>query len=208
MGKPKPKPKDLEHRTFESAGLELREAPGGVTAIEGYAAVFNQAAYGEKILPGAFTKSLRERPDIKAYWSHNSAMPIGRTSNGSLVLREDEKGLWVRIEPNQDITWARDALESVRSGLVSQFSFGMRVISAVVEEHEGEQVTVLKEVALYEVSPVAEPWYEGTCAVARERDCDEDDAAGRPEPVQADHSTEAQSQARTRRLRLLQLQEQ
>ena len=162
-------PDGVERRTLPAAGLVVRDADGAVSTIEGYAAVFNQPAYGEVIRPGAFTKTLRERPDIRALWSHNSDLVLARTANGTLELAEDDHGLRVRLRPPQSITWCKDALEAVRTGLVTGFSFGMRIIDARQEEHDGQPVTALREVALYEVSPVAEPWYEGTEAVARDR---------------------------------------
>ena len=198
-------------RRFEvrAAGAE---AGAEVTRIEGYAAVFNQIAYGEVIRPGAFTKTLAEQDDIKAFWSHDSAKPLGRTTNGTLTLRQDAHGLAVVITPNQDTSFGRDALAAVARGDVSQMSFGFSIINAARETVDGEDIDVLRELRLYEVSPVAEPWYEGTDAQARELELSSQrgDAGGdAPEPGQAAHSTRdaVRAAARGRELELLKLQE-
>jgi len=171
----------------ETRAFELRAGgdDGTVSRIEGYAAVFNTVSYGEMISPGAFTKTLAEQRDIRAYWSHdaNGSQVLGRTTNGTLTLREDERGLWCEIHPNVETTWGRSALASVARGDVNQMSFGFAPVKESYEKIDGEDVRILKEVRLYEVSPVAEPWYPTTDAAARNKGGEE------PEPVLADHST-------------------
>lgn len=173
-----------EQRTFEvqAAGPDGADAP---TKIVGYAAVFNQIEHGEMVAPGAFTKTLQEQQDIRAYWNHDSGVVLGRTKNGTLMLAQDDRGLRVEIAPNLGTEWGRSALASVQRGDVSQMSFGFSSINDETRMIDGEQVRVLKEVRLYEVSPVAEPWYSGTEAQAR----DKAKAGDEPEPVQAGHST-------------------
>ena len=177
--------KERESRAFELRA-EPMEAGGAVTKIAGYAAVFNTISYGEMIAPGAFTKTLAEQRDIKAYWSHdaNGSLVLGRTTNGTLTLREDDHGLYVEILPNLDTDWGRSALASVARGDVSQMSFGFSPVKESFETVNDENIRVIKEARLYEVSPVAEPWYPTTEAAARNKcECCE------PKPVQADHFT-------------------
>ncbi len=182
-----------EYRAFE-ARADSADAP---TKIEGYAAVFGQIAHGEMIKRGAFAKTLDESADIKAYWSHQAhdSRVLGRTGNGTLELDEDENGLRVVITPNPDTTWGADALASIARGDVDQMSFGFAPIKETLDEIDGEQVRILHELRLYEVSPVAEPWYSGTSASAR----DIDEAATQPEPVPADHSTDTAIESERKR---------
>lgn len=177
--------KKMDIRSFDVSTLGEGESP---TQIVGYAAVFNQVAHGEVIRPGAFKKTLTEQKDIKAYWSHDSAgsAVLGRTSNGTLELSEDETGLHVVITPNLQTEWGRSALASVHRGDVDQMSFGFAPIQESMETLDGETIRVLKEVKLYEVSPVAEPWYSGTSASARNAEAQAD----QPEPGES-YSTEA-----------------
>ncbi len=179
------KPRERETRAFK-----LDTGRGTTPSrIEGYAAVFNTISYGEMIAPGAFTKTLTEQTDIKAYWSHdaNGSLVLGRTTNGTLVLREDDRGLWCEIHPNLDTEWGRSALASVARGDVNQMSFGFAVVRESYEDIAGQKIRVIKEAKLFEVSPVAEPWYPTTEAMARHKYTGHN--ATSPEPVLADHST-------------------
>jgi HK97 family phage prohead protease len=150
--------------------ISVREMPDGQTIV-GYAAVFDEVAHGEVIRRGAFTKTLSEGRDIKAYWSHDmhGSQVLARRSNGTLELGEDDKGLWVRMRPNLETTWGKDAMAAVARGDVDQMSFGFSPIIASQEMIDGDVVEVLREVRLYEVSLVAEPWYEGTSAAVRDK---------------------------------------
>jgi len=147
-------------------------ALGDGQSIVGYAAVFNQPAHGEMVAPGAFTKTLQLQEDIRAYWSHDAerSQVLARLKNGTLALSEDEIGLRVLMRPNLDTTWGRDALAAVERSDVDKMSFGFSPVEAVDEIHAGETVRVLKEVRLYEVSLVSEPWYDGTTASVRNAD--------------------------------------
>lgn len=181
--------------------IELRELGDG-QSIMGYAAVFDEIAYGEVVRRGAFTKTLQDAKDIKAYWSHDAmgSQVLARTSNGTLQLGEDDRGLWVRIRPNLETSWGKDALASVQRGDVDQMSFGFSPIVSMDSVIDGEVVRELKEVRLYEVSLVAEPWYEGTSAAVRDKCkcCD-----GEPEPRDS-HSTIGTVSLRERELELIQ----
>lgn len=163
---------------IEQGALTVRSASEDGTSptqIVGYAAVFNAPAYGETIKKGAFKKTLKENKDVRAYWNHDTASPLGRQSNGTLTLKEDDRGLYVEITPNLDTTWGRDVLAAVQRGDVTGMSFGFRIINAGTVMIDGQEMTELREVALREVSPVSEPWYEATEATTRE---EHEDAPG------------------------------
>ncbi len=181
------------------------ENTGG--CIAGYAAVFNQVGYGEMIAPGAFTKTLQEQRDIKAYWSHNDrdSQVLARTENDTLRLKVDDTGLYCEFFPNPETTFGRNALALVGRGDVNQMSFTFRSIKTHYEEIKGESVVVQDEVQLIEVSLVSDPWYTGTSAWLLEGA-----TSTEPEPTRAGHSTTTtaaecvrQIAARNRKLFLL-----
>ena len=166
---------------FDILTREADEA--GPTQIVGYAVVFNTIEHGEMIKDGAFTKTLQEHPDIKAYWGHDRNVILGRTTNGTLSLTQDDTGLYVEITPNMDTTWGRDAMAAISRGDVTQMSFGFTPIKEEKAVVDGDVVYIVKEARLYEVSPVAEPWYSATTADVR------DNGEAEPEPDLAVHST-------------------
>jgi hypothetical protein len=156
----------LERRTYKSTelGIETREDKPPI--IKGHAAVFNVIESGgwfrEQVAPGAFKKSIK-KDDIRALWNHNTEIVLGRNRAGTLKLKEDETGLAVEITP-PDTQIARDMVESITRGDVSQMSFGFIVKRAtwVEEDDEDEDLRTLEEIELWEVSPVTFPFYEDT----------------------------------------------
>jgi len=162
---------NFERRTITSE-LRVEEQPAAERRISGYAAVFNKFSelmwdFREKIKPGAFAESLQQN-DIKAFWAHNSDLILGRNKAGNLKLREDETGLYFDLDL-PDTTLGRDAFELVRTGLVSQMSFGF-VVQAEnwVRGTENEpHIRTLEKIELHEISPVAFPAYPDTTVIAR-----------------------------------------
>jgi hypothetical protein len=151
----------VERRSYDvHAEFEQREE-GQLPAIVGHASVFNSLSepigeFREKILPGAFRDSI-EKDDVCALWNHNSDYVLGRTSNETLKLEEDEEGLRCEIIP-PNTTYASDFVESIRRGDVRQMSFGF---IAEDEEWDGD-VRILKKVTLFDVSPTPYPAYPQT----------------------------------------------
>lgn len=142
---------------------------GAGKTLTGYAALFNQVAnmydyFDEIIAPGAFAKSLAG--DVRALWNHNSDFPLGRTTNQTLQLSEDARGLAFTLTP-PDTAMGRDALVSVDRGDVTGVSFGFEVVTDEWATVGGKKTRTLREVMLYEISPVVFPAYEDTSVEAR-----------------------------------------
>ncbi len=155
----------VEHRAFPMTGVEIRASDGEPPKIVGHAAVFNSLSedlgfFREKIAPGAFAKTIQEA-DVRALWNHDPNFVLGRTKSGTLKLAEDEKGLAVEIIP-PDTQWARDLMETMRRGDVDQMSFGFQVVKEEWEGDVNNPIRVLKEVKLFDVSPVTFPAYPAT----------------------------------------------
>lgn len=145
--------------------------------IEGYFAVFDSRywlwdeAY-ETIERGAFDGQTSQ--DVRALVNHDSTLVLGRTTAGTLELRQDERGLWGRITINQADQDAMNLYERVKRGDVSQCSFGFDITAQDAEYREdGMTVWHIRKVKLYEVSVVTFPAYEDTGVEARKRELTE-----------------------------------
>jgi len=139
--------------------LEVR-GENDAQALNGYAAVFNSKTdicpFTEEIAPGAF----KNLSDVRALWNHDSNHPIGRMGK-NLTLKEDERGLSFELEPVNET--GRRVMEDVRSGIVDGMSFGFQVTRDEWESRDGEKDhRIIREVELWEISPVTFPAYKDT----------------------------------------------
>lgn len=138
---------------------------GGAGYIEGYASTFgNVDGVGDRVLRGAFTKTIRE------------AVPAGKVSlqtkhfvhGGDLMqsvgvvvdAQEDDKGLWVRAEFDED-----EMSQAVRGKVAARLgknrpvalSIGYRVVKARETIEDERIVFELAELKLHEVTLTLNP---------------------------------------------------
>ena len=122
----------------------------------------------EQIAPGAFSSSLGG--DVRALVDHETRLVLGRTTAGTLTLREDESGLYGEIKINPNDSDAMNLYARVQRGDVSQCSFGFEIVSEdYIVGSDGQTCTwTIHDLILYEVSVVTFPAYEATSAYARD----------------------------------------
>ena len=160
----------LEFRAFAGLALE-QKAEGESREIVGYPAVYDKDSevigyFTEVIRQGAFTKSLKQLPDVRALLGHNPEAIIGRTKAGNLTLKEDSQGVRMVLNPI-NTTDGEKALEWVKSGVVDGMSIGFRVVTDRWSMKDGKNYREILEANLYEVSLVAWPAYKDTSASVR-----------------------------------------
>ena len=153
---------------------EVRVA-GKVSKIEGYAALFGVVAdlrwTKEVILPGAFRESLRNKDDVRALFNHDPNLILGRTTAGTLELREDSRGLWYGVTlPDTQV--ARDLVVNLKNGNITGSSFAFEVLDEEPQAIDGVSVRAITRAKLYDVSPATYPAYADTTAEARGADRD------------------------------------
>jgi hypothetical protein len=155
--------------------MELRAMEGEQRRLAGHAAVFNTptdiGGFNEAIEPGAFRDSIGRDP-VAALFNHNPSWVLGSTRNKTLRLSEDATGLYMEVDL-PDTTQARDLLELVRRGDVSQQSFSFAVDGKDGEEWtkaEGRWLRTIKRAKLYDVSPVTFAAYPTTSISVRTAD--------------------------------------
>lgn len=133
--------------------FEVKEiAETGV--FSGYASVFgNVDAYGDMVMPGAFTKSLAEKKPA-LLWQHNSREPIGVWQN----FKENEKGLFATGQLLVDgVARAKEAYALLKAGALNGLSIGYRLRGYEWEKINDEEVCKLTDIDLWEVSLVTFP---------------------------------------------------
>lgn len=151
--------------------FETRENEDGQLVISGYFSVFNSIyeigpGMSESVAPGTFLNSLSG--DVRALTNHDSTLVLGRTTAGTLKLREDETGLWGDVIINPKDSDAVNTYERVKRGDVSQCSFGFRITKEDTEVREDGSIHwTIRDVELYEVSVCTFPAYEATNIQAR-----------------------------------------
>jgi len=148
------------------------EESDGKTQIAGYAAIFEVETviydlFREKVARGAFADSIRD-DDVRALWSHDTSIVLGRTKNRSLRLSEDDKGLKFELDL-PDTQAGRDAFTLIKSGTIDGMSIGFQTVSH--EWTRGKEnelhLRTIRSAKLFEVSPVAFPAYKETEVGAR-----------------------------------------
>ena len=164
---------EVETRQFHQE-FEVRQAANGTWQFRGYAAVFNSDSeplpFTERILPGAFDRTLRSRNNVKMYLNHDSTLVLGSTRAKTLRLSTDSKGLLTDADL-PDTSYARDLAVVMERGDVDSMSFGFSVPRNGDRWSEDGAVRELREVRLHEVSVVTGfPAYRATSATLRSID--------------------------------------
>ena len=147
---------DLEIRTLDTEPLELRAAEtGNGMTFSGYAAKYDSPSlplpFTERIAPGAFTRSLKSRNDIKMFVNHSDLHVLASTRSKTLRLEDRADGLFVEADlPN--VSYANDLRELIAAKVVSTMSFGFSTVRDSWSNNGAERT--LQEVRLHEVSVV------------------------------------------------------
>ena len=154
--------------TERRAWKECRAQSDGAR-ITGHAIVFdsrseNLGGFVEVIAPEAVDRALAEGADVRALVDHDSGKVIGRTRAGTMTMVKDGKGLKVMIEPDTEISYARDIMRAVARGDVSGFSFGFQVLSDAWDYEQKTPLRTILDMRLAEISVVAFPAYQATDA--------------------------------------------
>lgn len=141
----------LDDKPFEATkefSFEVKELDEEKRIFEGYASVFgNVDAYNDIVQKGAFKKTIDERvSEIKILWQHDTHQPIGKL----IEAKEDQFGLKVKGKIS-NTEKGKEALQLMKDGVINQLSIGY---DTVKKEYNDDGHRLLKEIKLYEVSPV------------------------------------------------------
>lgn len=128
------------------------QSDGRTLRFAGYAALFGKRDAGrDRVLPGAFTRTLADRRDpLPLFWQHRPDQRIGWVE----TVGEDRRGL--RVVATIDNP-AGGAAAALKRGAVTGLSFGYRA-RGFTRSAEGRDLT---EIDLFEVSLVTHPMQHG-----------------------------------------------
>ncbi len=122
--------------------------------FEGYASTFgNRDFVGDIVERGAFAKTIQERfPKgmVKVLWQHYDPMGVPKH------MEEDSKGLYVVAKVSKT-NENHDRLQLMKDGVVDRLSIGYDVVKREVDDSAKDRTVRLKELKLYEFSPVTFP---------------------------------------------------
>jgi len=149
---------DVEIRSLDTESLEFRAADPSedkVGTFSGFAARYDSPSlplpFVERIQPGAFTRSLKSRNDVRMYVNHDDRMVLASTRAKTLRLEDRADGLWVEASL-PDVSYARDLRSLIERGDVRTMSFGFSTVKDAWSPDGNERT--LQEVRLHEVSVV------------------------------------------------------
>jgi HK97 family phage prohead protease len=159
-----------ERRTLTITELRADPASRQVTGIAAPYGVLSSdlGGFREQIKPGAFTRSLKENPNMRALYNHDSSCVLGTTKAGTLALWDDPRGLAFRIDLPAT-SYAQDLVVLMNRGDVGQMSFGFFTRADDWSHDESEnRIRTLLDVDLREISIVGDAAYpDGTEAALR-----------------------------------------
>lgn len=151
--------------------IEMRAADNEEFIVEGYATTFNDPyilmemdgiKYMEEVDRRAFDNA--DMRDVIFQYNHDG-MVYARIKNGTLSLSCDDHGLKVRADLSKTAQ-AREIYEAIKTGLVSEMSFGFTVEEDKYN-NETHTRTILKIKKVYDVSAVSIPANPDTDISAR-----------------------------------------
>jgi len=160
---------DEERRFFKIEDLKVeRDVKTKTPKIVGYAAVFNSMSenlgnFREQIAPGAFKNAIKVS-DVRALFNHDPNYVLGRTTSGTLKLKEDSRGLWMELTPPDSQIIKDLVITPIERGDITQQSFGFTVKSDKWDDVENDipTRTLLEINELFDVAPVTYPAYKDT----------------------------------------------
>lgn len=155
-----------------SMPVEVR-SEGETIKVSGYAATFGDVTsiggyFDEVIERGAFKEAIG-RDDVRFLINHGG-LPLARTKSGTLVLREDEKGLWMETELDESDPDVQSIVPKMKRGDLTEMSFAFFPTVQEWDESGDISLRTIKEAELQDVSIVTYPAYNSTEIGLRSRD--------------------------------------
>ena len=133
--------------------MEIKEVTE-TGSFEGLASVYgNIDLGGDIVMPGAFKEFVKTRDgSIRILDSHNTRAPIGK---GTVI--DSHMGLVLKGTLNLKVSRSRDVHELMKDGIIDGLSIGFDILPNGSEIREADNVRLLKELRLWEISTTVFP---------------------------------------------------
>ncbi len=152
---------NIQYKAGNAGQINVDQAEGIVECF--VAGIGNKDSVGDVVISGAFAKSLTRRKP-RVVWGHNWNEPIGKVLEMYEVPNSDPRlpakmkaagigGLYAKVQFNLNSEKGKEAFANVAFfGVEQEWSIGYKTLDAVYDPNI--KANILKEVELYEVSPV------------------------------------------------------
>jgi len=146
--------------TKHFALVEAKQDDPTTGEFSGYAATYTRDSEGDRIEPGAFAQSIKDRRGkIPIFLNHDRQQWAGASTG----LAEDGHGLMLRGQLFLDTSAGRDALGLLKNAAAVDFPVGLSIgfMTRDWDFDEGTQTRLLKDVDLWETSITPFPAQRG-----------------------------------------------
>lgn len=163
----------------EIRSFELRATADDAFALEGTAVSYDclsgdLGGFRERIMPGAFARSLKSGADVKCLFNHDANVVLGRVKSGTLALHDETDGLKFHVQLDRTSSAHRDLYASVKRGDINECSFAFTVapggeaFDEVTQNGKRFMRRTISDANCIDVSVVTYPAYQnGTFVSAR-----------------------------------------
>lgn len=160
-----------ENRSFGVIDLEVRAGAGDAVTFDGVASMVDTpytvrdmfGEFEETITKGAFSKTLKEKADVRLLVNHDG-VPLARTKSGTLTLSQTP-----HLRAVAELDASNPRVQEIRSAMdrgdMDQMSIGFRAVRQ--EWNEDYTQRWIREAELFDVSVVTFPASPSTSANLR-----------------------------------------
>ncbi len=170
--------KNLPYFAIKAANADGSRVRKGICAVFG-----NIDSWGDRIMPGAFAKTISEGRDrVKHLWNHSfSEVPIAKIVELKEISRDElpPEVLEYSPEATGGLMVAREylnsekanaVLEALDAGVITEMSFGYDVMNSAESEENEQKVRNLVELKLFDTSDVIWGMNSSTIAAGAKSD--------------------------------------
>lgn len=157
--------------------LEIRNnkiiIDGYVNAVDRFSKPIRESGstFIEKIMPGAFKRSLEKNSDVSVLLDHDKNRVLATTTQGTAKIYEDNIGLRANVEITD-----KEVIDKANKGLLRGWSFGFVCMDQERSAGKDYEERTIKDLLLREISLIDDrqiPCYSATSVEVRSKNEEE-----------------------------------